>query len=147
MYYLDSKRILQEYAYSERKKKKCWYSGDLFRLKIVLSPDSVIAAVQLSDEIRIYYQGKFHLLTPKRIWAKLRNIEIGSGVIREVRKPPHTDSWIKDTTLSVAVKSSKIAVIGWINDGTHIRVYYQDPHFCLEEYCCANGHWTRGRWK
>lgn len=146
MYYLDSKWILQEYTYSERKKKNCWYYGDLSRLKIVLSPDSVIAAVQLSDEIRIYYQGKFYLSTSKWIWAELRNIDISLGVIQEVRKPPHTDSWIKTTTLSEAVKSSKIAAVGWItdSDGTQIRLYYQDPHFCLRESCCANGRWFRG---
>ena len=39
----------------------CWYYGDLFKLKIVLSPDSIIAAIHFDDEIRIYYQGKFYL--------------------------------------------------------------------------------------
>ena len=65
IYYLDSKRTLQEYAYSEKKQRDCWHFGDLFKLNIVLSPNSVIAAIRFNDEIRIYYQGKFYL-TPKK---------------------------------------------------------------------------------
>ena len=53
--------MLQESGYSERRGRYCWYYGDLSKLKIILSPDSVIAAIHFDEEIHIYYQGKFFL--------------------------------------------------------------------------------------
>ena len=141
IYYLDPMRILQEYTYSERKVGTPEiYSG--WR-----SPSHMSILGCLFEWWNSHLlSGQVPPFNPKRIWSELWSIEIGSGVTQEVRKPPHTDSWIKDVTLPGAVKSSKIAVICWINDGTQIHVYY-DPYFCLEEYCYANGRWTRGRWR
>jgi len=127
IYYIDSNRTLQEYAYSEKKRRDCWYYGKLSKLKIILSPNSAFAAIRLNDEIRIYYQN-------------------GSlGILQEVCKPPLANSWAKGAHLAEAAESSKIAVIGWTNDdGNQIRVYYQDTHLCLQEYCYNNVSWTKG---
>jgi len=127
IYYLDSNRTLQEYAYSEKKGRDCWYYGDLFKLKIILpfNLNSVIAAIRFNDEIRIYYQD-------------------GLGIIQEICKPSLNGSWVKSASLAEAAESSKIAVIGWTNNGNHIRLYYQDPNLCLQERCYHNKCWTRG---
>jgi len=127
IYYLDSKRTLQEYAYSEKEKRDCWYYGDLFKLKIVLSPNSnsVIAAIRFDDEIRIYYQDVL-------------------GIIQEICKPSVNDPWVKNASLAEAAESSKISVIGWTNNGNHIRVYYQDPTLRLQERCYNNAQWIKG---
>jgi hypothetical protein len=126
IYYLDSKRTLQEYAYSEKNGRDCWYYGNLFKLNILLSPNSVIAAIRFNDEIYIYYQDE------------------DLGIIQEVCKPPFGDSWVKRASLAEAAESSKIAVIAWTNNGNQIRVYYQDPSLCLQERCYHNARWTRG---
>ncbi|KAF8801587.1 hypothetical protein BYT27DRAFT_7198157 [Phlegmacium glaucopus] len=125
IYYLDSKRTLQEYAYSEEKRKNCWYYGTLFKLKIVLSPNSVIAAIRFNHEIRIYYQDNL-------------------GIIQELCQPSLTDSWVKGACLGEAAESSMIAVIGWTNNGKQARVYYQDPTLRLQERCYENESWAKG---
>ena len=66
-------------------------------------------------------------------------------IIQELYKPPLTNSWSKGASLAEAAKSSKIAVIGWTNNGNNIRVYYQDPNLRLRECCFENGHWTKGQ--
>ena len=67
-----------------------------------------------------------------------------SGIIHEACKPTSTEPWVKGVALAEAVKSSKIAVIAWINKGNQIRVYYQDPHLYLREYCYDKARWTQG---
>jgi hypothetical protein len=67
-----------------------------------------------------------------------------SGIIHEACKPTLTEPWVKGVALSEAVRSSKIAVIAWINKGNQIRVYYQDPHLYLREYCYDKARWTQG---
>jgi hypothetical protein len=69
---------------------------------------------------------------PQRICAEWYNIDEGSGIIQEACKPPLTDSWVKGAALSKAVAYSKIAAMGWTNNGNHIRVYYQEPNLRLK---------------
>ena len=68
-------------------------------------------------------------------------------IIQELCKPPLTNSWSKGASLAEAAESSKIAVIGWTNNGNHIRVYYQDPRLRLQEHCHDNVRWTKGQKK
>jgi len=50
------------------------------------------------------------------------------------------EPWVKGAAREAA-ESSKIAAIAWKNKGKQIRVYYQDPHLCLQGYCYENAHW------
>jgi len=117
VYHIGPENILQESVYSERKTTNKWYSGDLHKLQVVLPPKPRIAAIQWHEEIRLYYQDQ------------------NSGVIHELCKQGRAASWTQSSINLKPVKNSSIAAIVWIDDGIHIRVYYQDRKLYLKEYC------------
>jgi hypothetical protein len=41
--------------------------------------------------------------------------------------------WVKGATLPVALTGSSIAAVMWLQNGPHLRVYYQDPAHNLKE--------------
>jgi hypothetical protein len=117
VYHLGPGNVLQESVYSERETMSKWNFSDLHKLQVVLSPKSSLAAIQWHEEIRLYYQDR------------------RSGIIHELRKASPVASWAQSTINLKSVKHSSLAAVVWINDGIHIRVYYQDPELYLRAYC------------
>jgi len=72
-----------------------------------------------------------------------------SDAIHELRKPNRNAPWAQGTINLKALKNSSIATIVWIDDGIHIRIYYQDPKLYLKEYCqdraSSLATWTKNR--
>ena len=81
---------------------------------------------------------------PKIIRSEWYNVDGELGIIQEICKPSLTDSWIKGAALAEAATASNIAVIGRKNNGTQIRVYYQDSQLHVQERCYENERWKKG---
>ena len=52
--------------------------------------------------------------------------------------------WVRGTTLPIALTGSSIAAASWLQNGIHLRVYYQDPAHALKEHCWDGG-WYAGK--
>ena len=81
---------------------------------------------------------------PKIIRSEWYNVDGELGIIQEICKSSLTDSWVKGAALAEAATASNIAVIGRKNNGTQIRVYYQDSQLRVQERWYENGHWKKG---
>lgn len=123
IYYLSENDVLQEYCWSSG---SGWASGYQFDSNFRVASNSSIAAVQWSDqgstEIRLYVQGS------------------SSDAIQEYCSNP----WRRGSTLPTARTGSSIAAVKWMQNGIHIRVYYQDPDLAVREHCFDTGGWYHG---
>lgn len=52
--------------------------------------------------------------------------------------------WTRGQLLPTARTGSSIAVVGWSDNGVHLRVYCQAPDLTLKEYCWDPSNWYDG---
>jgi hypothetical protein len=108
-----------------------------------VASNSSIAAVQWKDysgiQIRLYCQGKY--AEPHSPQHDLTEAESTSDAVQEYCSG---NPWTRGATLPTACPGSSIAAAKWMQDGIHLRIYYQDPGLALKEHCWDGG-WYEGK--
>ncbi|KAI1214245.1 fucose-specific lectin [Annulohypoxylon truncatum] len=127
VYCVSEDDYLEEWCYSSG--LNGWSPGYLTKSKFRVDANTKLAAVCWLDNgqpnIRVYAQ------------------EPCSNQIQEY---VNGNPWKKGAVLPAAHTGTGLASICWLNDGIHIRVYYQAPDMTLREYCCDGG-WFAGEFR